>query len=214
MVPARSKRPPIFSPTLNFPPAQSSPSKDPTRPSDADDVALMREIVGRNVDAFSRLYDRLAGPLFSLAWQILRQREEAQDVLQEVFMKIWNRAEAYDPARGAVFSWAVTMTRSKAIDRLRALRRRERLHENVEVESAPPSGTEPAGAASHHDETSAMRRMFLKIPAEQREALELAYFGGLTRTEIAEKTGEPLGTVKARIRRGLMRMRDLLAGKL
>lgn len=179
------------------------------------EAVLMQRVKTGDMAAFGELYDRLAGPLFSVALHVLQNREEAEEVLQEVFLKIWKQAGAYDPSRGAPFHWAATVTRHKAIDRLRALGRRARLHENSGADAQVNENPVPAASelAASEEAGRAMRIVLNKLSSEQHEALDLAYFSGLTQTEIAEKLGQPLGTVKARIRRGLFKLRDLLAGK-
>ena len=174
----------------------------------------MQRIAAGDQHAFAVLYDRLSGPLFSLAFEMLRDATEAEDTLQEVCLQVWRRAATYDSSRSSLFSWAVMMTRSKAIDRLRARGRRARVvagstDENPESLSALASDADDAADTSaKNDEASRVRSILGTLPEEQREAIEMAFFTDMTHAEIAEKKGEPLGTVKARIRRGLLRLRD------
>jgi RNA polymerase sigma-70 factor (ECF subfamily) len=180
-----------------------------------------REMIARigrgDQSAFSALYDRLSGPLYSLALKMLGDASDAQDALQEVFVQIWSRAGTYDPEKSSVFSWAVLLTRSRAIDRLRARDRRLR----VVVASATDEGKvaqatnasmveSAADTAEKSDEASRVRYVLNNLPSEQRQAIDLAFFGHLTHHEIAAQLGQPLGTVKARIRRGLLRLREQL----
>jgi len=160
--------------------------------------------------AFSALYDRLSGPLYSLALRMLGDASDAQEVLQDVFLQIWSRARTYDPTQSSVFSWSVLLTRSRAIDRLRARDRRLRV---IAGTTADPEPTETAVAsivatgadiANRNDEVARVQTLLKDLPSEQREAIELAFFGHLTHQEIAKRLGQPLGTVKARIRRGLL----------
>lgn len=174
---------------------------------------LISRIAGGDQDAFRALYDRLSGPLFSLAYEMLGDAAEAEDALQEVCLQVWRRAEKYDPARSSVFTWAVMMTRSKAIDRLRARGRRQRVVAgSIEEEgNAPELASEMEGAADitqRKDEAARVRAALRKLPEEQRQAIEMAFLSDMTHAEIATQSGEPLGTVKARIRRGLLRLRD------
>lgn len=189
-------------------PAEAAPMDQDT--PDEIDSELMRRVAGGDVAAFSELYDRLAGPLFSLALRMLRDEAEAEDLLQEVCVKIWHQSHAYDPRRGTPFAWAVTVLRYKAFDRLRARFRRDRLGDAVGEEAAASTagadGTEPDGAPDAEQLLGSLGR----LPAEQREAIDLAFFQGYTQPEIAARLRQPLGTVKARIRRGLLRLRDLL----
>ncbi len=174
----------------------------------------MSRVAAGDQAAFSALYDRLSGPLYSLAYEMLGDATEAEDALQEVSLQIWRRAPSYDAARSAVFTWAVMLTRSKAIDRLRARGRRQRIVAgSIDEESSTHrelASTE-ADAADHSeikDEALRVRSALRTLSGEQRQAIELAFFSEMTHAEIAEENGEPLGTVKARIRRGLLRLRD------
>jgi RNA polymerase sigma-70 factor (ECF subfamily) len=165
--------------------------------------------------AFSAFYDRLSGPLYSLALKMLGDASDAQDTLQEVFVQIWSRASTYDPEKSSVFSWAVLLTRSRAIDRLRARDRRLRVvvgstaDENKVAEATDASTVESAAdTANKKDEAAHVRSLLNSLPEDQRQAIELAFFGHRTHHEIAAQLGQPLGTVKARIRRGLLKLRE------
>ena len=182
------------------------------------DALLLTRVAEGNREAFAQLYDRFASPLYGAAMQILRDAAEAQDVVQEAFLTLWEKAATFEASRGSAFSWAVTLVRNRAIDRVRMRRRRSELL----AESAPEDLGYLAGAlqaggdenAAQGDEARAVRAAVATLPPEQQRALELAFFGGLTQEEIARKLREPLGTVKARIRRGLMKLRDSLADRL
>ena len=180
-----------------------------------------REMIARigrgDQGAFSALYDRLSGPLYSLAVKMLGDVAEAQDALQDVFLQIWSRAGTYDPEQSSVFSWTVLLTRSRVIDRLRARGRRLRIvvgsteDEDKPTDVADASTTESAAdTAEKNDEAARVRSVLNNLSSEQREAIELAFFGHLTHHEIAARLGQPLGTVKARIRRGLLKLREQL----
>lgn len=165
--------------------------------------------------SFSALYDRLSGPLYSLALKMLGDAAEAEDALQEVCLQIWRRAGTYDPARGSVFSWAVLITRGKVIDRLRARGRRLRVvagstddEDNPIVSGDASTAESAADNLNRNEEATRVRSVLLSLPAEQREAIEMAFFSELTHHDIAERLNQPLGTIKARIRRGLLRLRD------
>jgi RNA polymerase sigma-70 factor, ECF subfamily len=182
---------------------------------EANDRRLMAQIAQSDQAAFSGLYDRLSGPLYSLALKMLGDAAEAQDALQEACLQIWRRASSYDSTKSSVFSWAVVILRSRIIDRLRARGRRLRVivplnqsgDEPTEVSVA--STTANASDTAHkNDEASRVRSILNQLPIEQREAIELAFFSDLTHHEIAARLAQPLGTVKARIRRGLLRLRD------
>jgi len=176
------------------------------------EIELIQRIANGDQTAFAALYDRLSPILYSMALRMMNDAIEAEDVLQDGFVYIWQRANTFDASRGSPISWAITIVRHKAIDRLRVRLRGERLRERA---SASPE------LASDKDDQSALepflreRRAQVKsalaqLPGEQREALQLAFFSGLTHQQIAAKIATPLGTVKARIRRGLLQLRQLL----
>ena len=177
-----------------------------------------REMIARvgrgDQRAFSALYDRLNGPLYSLALRMLGDAAEAQEALQDVFLQIWSRAGSYDPEQSSVFSWSVLLTRSRVIDRLRVRGRRLRIvtdSDETLIESADASTAESAAdTVDKNEEAVRVRSMLNNLPSEQREAIELAFFTDLTHQEIAARLGQPLGTVKARIRRGLLKLRERL----
>ena len=183
----------------------------------ADDARLVRRMAGGERDALAELYDRFSRPLYATAVRILNDATEAQDVVHDVFITLWEKASAFAAERGSAFSWAVTLTRNRAIDRLRSRRRRAELLEQsvpADLGYAESSGSEAEDLASFHDRARAVRSAVAALPADQKRALELAFFGGLTQQEIAVRLSEPLGTVKARIRRGLGKLRDTLAHRL
>jgi RNA polymerase sigma-70 factor, ECF subfamily len=187
-------------------------------PRERVDARLMQRIAQRDHQALGELYDRFSGPLFATALRILRDSSEAQDVVHDAFVTLWEKAEAFDTARGSAFSWAVTLVRNRSIDLVRMRRRRaELLAKSVPddlgyIEDAATSrGGETAAV---HDEARAIRAAVGTLPLEQKRALELAFFGGFTQEEIAQKLAEPIGTVKARIRRGLLKLRESLARRL
>jgi RNA polymerase sigma-70 factor, ECF subfamily len=176
------------------------------------EIDLIKRIANGDQTAFAALYDRLSPILYSVALRMMNDANEAEDVLQDGFVYIWQRAGTFDPNRGGPISWTILIVRNKAIDRLRVRLRGERLQELVSVSSE---------LAADKDDQSALepllreRRVQVKsalatLPDEQREALHLAFFSGLTHQQIAEKIAAPLGTIKARIRRGLLQLRQLL----
>jgi RNA polymerase sigma-70 factor (ECF subfamily) len=182
----------------------SAPSPNPP-----DDAVLLRDVAGRNREAFRQLYERHSGVLFSLALKILGDRTEAEDVLQDTFLKVWNAADAFDATRAKPLGWLIMLTRSRAIDRLRSRQTRARL---TGAASEAPRETEPTPSeqAATSESHGIVRRALESLPAEQRTPIELAYFAGLTQTEIAQQLGQPLGTIKTRMRTGMTRLRDLL----
>ncbi len=182
----------------------------PELPSQAADRALIEAVAAGDSQAFSQLYDRLSGPLHTLCLRMLGSTEEAEDALQEAFMVIWRRASSYDAQYGAVFTWAVHLTKCKIIDHLRSRDRRLRVIDGNDLVTEPQTagGTDAAAAAEQNERAGRMRRVIGELPAEQSEVIELAFYGDLTHHEISARLGQPLGTVKARIRRALLKLRD------
>jgi RNA polymerase sigma-70 factor, ECF subfamily len=169
--------------------------------ADQESEGLVRRLAAGDREALGQFYDRHARLVWSLAVRILRDQADAEDVAQEVFVQAWQQAARFDPARGSVEAWLCIMTRSRALDRLR--RRASRREE-------PETATEVRTEAPQHERAIAVRNALEGLPREQRLALELAYYEGLTHTEIAERLGEPLGTIKTRIRTAMIKIRGLL----
>ena len=161
--------------------------------------------------AFAALYDRLSPLLYGMALRMMNDAVEAEDVLQEGFVYIWQRAAAFDASRGSPVSWAVMIVRNKAIDRLRIRARGERLQERVasSPELTPEKADQSDQEPFFREQRARLKSALTTLPAEQQEALRLSFFSGLTHREIANKMAAPLGTVKARIRRGLLQLRQL-----
>ena len=174
-----------------------------------DERALIARIDGRDADALAVLYDRYSARLMALAHRILGDTGEAEEVLQEVFLWVWRSAASFDPARGTVLSWLLVATRSRSIDRLRTRGPAQRAGLRA-VEAVPdaPSGEDVEASSASRQWEALCRSAIAELPDEQRRALELAYFDGLTHQEISEKTATPLGTVKTRVRLGLMKLRE------
>ena len=169
-------------------------------------------MAARDEAALAQLYDRYRVILFGLLMRILNNREEAEDVLQETFLQVWRRAADFDENRGRPFTWLVTLARSRAIDRLRMLGARERVaaagaRDEAEVVS------DAASDAFSSEQRELVRSALSQLPDEQKQPLLLAYFDGLTQSEIAARLKAPLGTVKTRMRTGMMKLRQVLAGK-
>lgn len=192
-------------------------SPDPYREAAAEHATLAAAMAEGDKQALGRLYDLLGRPLYSLALRITGDAAEAQDVVQDVFLQLWHKAADYQSSRGSYFAWAATLTRNRALDRVRMHKRRgEIIRESaVELQPATAEHQQDSGDALWiREKAGAVRRALADLPAEQRTAIELAFFTGLTQQQIAERLGDPLGTVKARIRRGLLRLRENLSSRL
>ncbi len=176
------------------------------RPDATDDMRLVARIRAGDQSAMSELYDRYSSVVYGVALRVLQDAAGAEDVLQDIFLQLWRKPEAFDSSRGSLAAWLAVIARHRAIDRLRQ-RRPETDIEEVVI----------AGGADLRDETERslviekVRAVMGEMNEDQRKALELAYFQGLTHTEIAEQTGEPLGTIKTRIRSGLQFLRARFA---
>ena len=179
---------------------------------EGDDELLLGQVAQGDRTAFIAIYDRFSTPLYSLALKMLANEAEAEDLLQEVFLSIWNKAGTFRADRGSAFSWVVAQLRNRAIDKIRSRRRRGELLEANAPELEPTSSATPSSAQNCETSERAreVRSAMLQLSGEQQQVLRLAYFEGLTQAEIAEKLEEPLGTIKARAQRGMARMRTIL----
>jgi RNA polymerase sigma-70 factor, ECF subfamily len=176
--------------------------------------ALIARIAAGDRDAFSRFYDLLAPTAFGLIRRVLRDPEAAAEVLQEVFWQVWREAPQYDPKRGSPEAWLVMRAKTRAIDRLRSIRRRDRTFVAPVDESVARSSEEPAeNPAVVAEDRSLIQTALAQLPEPQRRVIEMAFFEGLTQSEIAIRLREPLGTVKTRARLGLERLRGALRGE-
>ena len=172
-----------------------------------DAAALLQRIARGDREAFTSFYDRHASLVFTFAIRLLRASSDAEDLLQDVFLHVWYRAATYAPERGSPEAWLLAITRSRALDRLRSRHRREK---RVVLLEEPEQLEEIAGeapAAAQMGEREVVESALAQLPDVQRTALELAYFEGLTQSEIAARVGAPLGTVKTRIHDGLLHLR-------
>jgi RNA polymerase sigma-70 factor (ECF subfamily) len=171
---------------------------------------LLRRIAAHDRQALGEFYDQVAGALFSTSVRVLSDAHEAEEVIQDVFVQIWDKAAMFDPKMGAPFHWALSITRNRSIDRLRARQRRTRLMGELEEAAAHNSAPESFSSqnALGDDELAVVRSAVGGLPRDQRQAIEMAFFGGLTHLEIAESLKEPLGTIKARIRRGMLKLKE------
>jgi RNA polymerase sigma-70 factor (ECF subfamily) len=189
------------------------PEVKPAEPR-VEDADLLERIADRDRQAFGQFYERYSTVLYSMAVRILIDAEEAADVLQEVFVQIWEKTGAYNPNLGKPFSWVLTLTRNRAIDRLRARKRRYRFVEEMtqELDNTNHKNHDHHDQLISQEEATLIRSAMATLPLEQRQAIELAFLGGLTHQEISKNLGQPLGTVKARIRRGMLQLREELKG--
>lgn len=181
-------------------------------PAELDSEPELLACAGRgDADALETLYRRHAPRALAVALRILRVRGDAEEVLQETFVEVWRRAREYVPARGTVESWLLTIARTRAIDRLRSRAARSRLVEAKSAEPEPIGPSLPDAVSAARQEAGRVQAALAALPPEQRVALELAYWEGLSQTEIAERTGQPLGTVKTRVRLALLKLARLLS---
>ncbi len=181
------------------------------------DDELMARLCRRDLAAFGALYDRYSDLVYSVSLRVVADPHVAQDVTQDVFLRVWRRPEQFDLQRGKFVTWLLSVARNRSIDERRSQGRRLRREAlpaaASEVEDVLPSTDvrdDPALATVLADERRAVRKALEVLPAEQKLAIQLAYFGGLTQQEIAEKLSTPLGTVKTRIRLGMQKMRVVL----
>lgn len=180
----------------------------------AIDAALLSNIVKGDQQAFSQLYDHSSALLYTLAFRILGTREEAEVLLQDVYLEIWRKVARYDIGRGTPIAWLITLTRSRAIDRLRA----RSAHERTTVASPDASasshvadpGPSPFETPADQEWRMAVGTAITSLPPAQLQAIELAYYEGLSHPEIAARLNQPLGTVKARIKLGMSKLRETL----
>ncbi len=170
----------------------------------------MDAIAARDAEALSALYDRHAPGVMGVCLRILRDRADAEEVTGDVFIEIWNRAERFDPTRGHPVAYLLSLARSRAIDRRRGSVRREQIF-TAPDDSEPRSPADTFQSASIAQMRGHLEHALADLQSGQRQALELAYFNGMSHTEVAARLGEPLGTVKTRIRQGLLRLRERLA---
>jgi len=178
---------------------QSSPEEDNRR-----DIALIARIVARDGTSVGELYDRHSRLLYGLLLKIIKDRSEAEELLQEVFVQVWTRADTYNVQLGTPIAWLVRIARNRAIDRLRANTVRTR---TVEATPLPPPVETPEARAAMTEQQRAVARALEALPPDQRQLIEHAYFRGLTQSELATHFGLPLGTVKTRVRSGMMTLR-------
>lgn len=182
-----------------------------------EDIRLLKRIAQRDSKSFHEFYQKYGGLIFTAISNVLNDHHDAEDVMQEVLVQIWNKAHLYESRKGKPLTWLTTMARNRAIDRIRSKQRRARLNDDFETEKKPLQLEFEASAEDLvHDKErqTILHSAVAKLTPDQREAIELAYFKGLTQAEVAEQLNEPLGTVKARIRRGVNRLEGLVKARL
>ena len=186
------------------------------RPSPAADGELVARAAAGDERAIGQLYDRYGAVLFAVAYRIAGQRADAEEVVLEAFAQAWREAPRFEAGRGSVAGWLTTIARSRALDLVRARSRRDRLTATAAADrpgTSPAMGDfrpDPAGALDNEERRRQVRQALETLSAPQRQAIELAYFEGLSQSEIAERLQEPLGTVKTRVRLGMQKLRECL----
>jgi RNA polymerase sigma-70 factor (ECF subfamily) len=173
-------------------------------------LELLQKTAMGDREAFTRVYDSFSSLVFTLALRMLKTRSDAEDLLQEVFVQVWKQAENYSPERGSHEAWIINITRSRAIDKLRSIRRMEKSFVLTEDPARAESKENLAISAAENEAKLTVNSALAGLPDAQRQVLELAYFDGLTQSEIAARLAEPLGTIKTRMRAGIQRLREML----
>jgi RNA polymerase sigma-70 factor (ECF subfamily) len=190
---------------MESPPRHLSPTIQP---------ALLARVAQGDQQAFEQLYDESSSLLFTLAMRILGDRDEAEELMQDVYLEVWRKVVRYDTGRGSPIAWLVTITRSRAIDRLRS--RAAKGHglttsiEETQAAELPNRDPSPFETQANSELRTSVRKALAELPGGQREALELAYYKGLSHSEIAVSLNEPLGTIKTRIKLGMSKLRTAL----
>lgn len=194
-----------------------SPPGPPSVPTSASDALLVVQMQCGDERALASLYDRHAPALLGFVLRIVREHADAEAVLMATFLQAWRSAAGFDDSRGSVLAWLAIIARSRALDVARSTKRRE-LREQATADEVDPIGAaeeaapvDPLAGVEQQERRQAIDAALATLPTSQRQVIELAFFEGLTHVEIAERLTEPLGTVKTRIRQGMLRLRDLLA---
>lgn len=195
------------SPNPNSPLTRSFRDGEPRDGQRAEDALLLKRINEKDQTAMAAIFDRYAAMAYSVALRVLKDQAQAEDVIQDLFFWLWQNPDSFSPDRGSLAAWLAVLVRNRAIDVLR----KRRPCNNVE-EMALPAGTDVANEVELHAMVERVRRVLRGLPPEQRNSVEMAFFEGLTHSEIAEQTGDPLGTVKTRIRSALISVRKALQG--
>lgn len=192
-------------------PARSQTAPSGKKDTGEEDRLALQRLARGDSGALKLVYQRFGGRAYAICLRILKDRSEAEEVLQETFMEVWRRARDYDPKRGGIEAWIATIARTRSIDHLRSQRTSEKVTMNVRPSgtmSVAPASPDQSAAAS--EDKAAVAAAIQNLPPEQRGVIELAFFEGLSHSEIAARTGDPLGTVKTRVRLGMEKLASLL----
>lgn len=196
---------------------QPNPSSEENRPvppaNYADAVELVAAIKRQELDALGYLFDHYSSLVYTLAYKILGNSPEAEDLMQEIFLGLWERC-TFNPSRGSLSSFLATVTRSRAIDRLRMKGNRRRILSQWQESLSPKPSLTPLDHASQSEKRQALQQALTELPSEYRQVLELSYFGGYSQSQIAEQLDKPLGTVKTWARKGLIQLRQSLQAQM
>lgn len=182
-----------------------------------EDIQLLQQIANRDASAYQTFYSKYSGLIFAAISNVLNDHHDTEDVMQEVLVQLWNKAHLYEPRKGKPLTWLTTLARNRAIDRIRSKQRRSKLNDDFEMENKKfqfefeDSGSE---LLEHKERDTLLHNAVQKLNEEQQQAIRLAYFDGLTQAEVAERLHEPLGTIKARIRRGVTRLEAMVKPRL
>jgi RNA polymerase sigma-70 factor (ECF subfamily) len=190
------------------------PAKVPVPANSNTGVHLIQRVANQDREAFSQLYDRFSTVVFSLAMRMLRARSAAEDLLQEVFVQVWRQARGYSAERGSPEAWIINIARSRAIDKSHGIRRIENSLVLTDDPAWAESSDNAESPATVSESRLTMNAALANLPDTQRKVLELAYFDGLTQTEIAQRLAEPLGTVKTIMRSGIQRLREIVSSRV
>lgn len=199
---------------MNVPHPEAPGSRPTPSPAAATEAELLADLVSRSArghdDAFAELYDKTSSRVHGMVLRVVRSPDHAAEVTQEVYVEIWQQSARYDPAKGSVLAWMITMAHRRAVDRVRSVTRSVTRDENYASHTHEQVRDEAWEAVEHKLDVERVRRGLTSLTAIQRESVSLAYFGGYTHTEVAKLLKLPLGTVKTRIRDGLIGLRDAL----
>lgn len=177
----------------------------------SSDAELMEKLIRRDPGALERLYDRHARAVYSLVLRIAQHAPSAEEIVQDVFLQLWRNAHLYRASRGPLEPWLFTLARNRALDHIRLKREKQRRREEtLDLQPLASAAPNPEHAVDRQQRAERTRALMQSLPPEQRQAIELAFFEGMTHSEIAQALRQPLGTVKSWIRTGLLRLREAL----